>query len=183
MKEKLDWNVYLRGEINQELADRVTSQIIDLVKEDDTKPINLIITSPGGEVGAGMQILDLIKTLPVNVRMFCVGYAYSMAAVIFASGKAGRYMLPHSRLLLHLGRTGVDIGTTAADMKMLAKRLEKVDDEIVDIMCRASGKQKKTVQKAMDHDNVMTAAEAIEFGICDGTGNFEKLWEDNLYNG
>ena len=88
----LNRKVFLEGKIDNETACDIIRRIMILVYEDDSAPIDLLINSPGGEWCAGLLIYDAIQTSPVPIRLFCFGRAYSMAAILFASGNHGRFL-------------------------------------------------------------------------------------------
>lgn len=96
-----DRKVFIEGEINQESACSFVKKILLLCREDGIKSINVMINSPGGEISAGLLMYDCIQSSKTPIRMFCMGNAYSMGALLFACGNHGRYMLPHSELMLH----------------------------------------------------------------------------------
>ena len=93
--------VFIEGEIDQESACEFIKKIMLLINEDKEMPIDLLINSPGGEVNSGLLMYDVIQAAQAPIRMFCIGHAYSMGAVLFACGNHGRYMLPHSELMIH----------------------------------------------------------------------------------
>lgn len=91
--------VILDKDINAQTALEVIKQLIILGKDKD-KPIKMLIHSVGGEIDAGMMVIDAMKSL--NVHTYCLGTAYSMAAIIFTAGQIGhRYMMKNSKLMLH----------------------------------------------------------------------------------
>ena len=85
--------VFIEGEISPESACEFVKKIMLLNAEDAGKPIDILINSPGGGVSSGMLIYDAIQSSKAPVRMFCIGRAYSMGAILFACGTHGRYML------------------------------------------------------------------------------------------
>ena len=73
-----------------------------LQRQDPEGEITLYINSPGGSVDSGMALYDVMQAVSCPIRTVCVGLAASMAALLFVSG-AERDMLPHSRLMIHVG--------------------------------------------------------------------------------
>jgi len=167
--------IFLEGEINSDSSLEIIKSLMLLIKEDENAPINLIINSPGGEINAGMAIYDAIESVDTPVKMFCVGKAYSMGALIFLSGKSGRYMLKNSELMLHEPLLNGKIGGNTTSIKELSDSLVKTRDKLNNIISKHSGKSLEEVEKATDHDHFYSAEESIEFGLCDKIVPFTAL--------
>ena len=96
-----DRTIFLQGEITEETANEFLLQMLYL-KRQGSEPVNLYINSGGGSVNAGMAIYDMIQSMDMEVNIYCVGIAASMAAIILAGGQQGhRFILPHSRTMIH----------------------------------------------------------------------------------
>ena len=167
--------IFLEGEINSDSALEIIKSLMLLIKEDATAPINLIINSPGGEINAGMTIYDAIQSVETPIRMFCVGKAYSMGALLFLSGKSGRFMLPNSELMLHEPLLSGKIGGNTTSIKELSDSLIKTREKLNNIIAKHSGRSLEEVEKATDHDHFYSAEESIEFGLCDKIVPFTTL--------
>lgn len=170
-------SIFLEGEINNDSALEFVKQLMLLISEDASKPINVLINSPGGEINSGMLIYDAIHSSTVPIRLFCLGRAYSMAALIFLSGTNGRYMLKNSELMLHEPLLAGRIGGNTTSIKEISDSLIKTRDKLNKIISTHSGKSIKEVEKATDHDHFYTAEESIEFGLCDEIVDFSKIME------
>jgi len=60
------------------------------------------VNTPGGEVYSGMAIYDTMQHIKCDVSTVCVGLAASMGSVILTAGAKGkRYILPHSKVMIH----------------------------------------------------------------------------------
>lgn len=170
-------SIFLEGEINNDSALEFVKQLMLLISEDASKPINVLINSPGGEINSGMLIYDAIHSSIAPIRLFCLGRAYSMAALIFLSGTNGRYMLKNSELMLHEPLLSGRIGGNTTSIKEISDSLIKTRDKLNKIISTHSGKSIKEVEKATDHDHFYTAEESIEFGLCDEIVDFSKIME------
>ena len=93
--------IFIEGEINADAACEFVKKVLLLNSEDMQSPIDVLVNSPGGEINSGLLMYDVIQASRAPIRMFCIGKAYSMAAVLFASGNHGRYILPHGELMVH----------------------------------------------------------------------------------
>ena len=159
--------ILLFGEIDEVMVYSFTMQIMSLMEDENSK-IDIFINSPGGEVNSGLAIYDLIQSCKAPINMYCIGMAASMGAVIFASGKKGhRFILPHSKVMIHEPLIPHGVGGSASSIKSTAESIMQTRELLNGILAKHSGKTIEEINKATDHDNFMTAEEAIAFGLCD----------------
>ncbi len=159
--------IFLFGEIDEAMVYAFTMQLMSLM-EDEQSEIDIYVNSPGGEVNAGLAIYDLIQSCKAPINMYCIGMAASMGALIFASGKKGhRFILPHSKVMIHEPLIPHGVGGSASSIKSTADSILQTRELLNGILAKHSGKTLEEINKATDHDNFMTAEEAIAFGLCD----------------
>lgn len=159
--------IFLFGEIDGAMVYAFTMQLMSLM-EDEQSEIDIYVNSPGGEVNAGLAIYDLIQSCKAPINMYCIGMAASMGALIFASGKKGhRFILPHSKVMIHEPLIPHGVGGSASSIKSTADSILQTRELLNGILAKHSGKTLEEINKATDHDNFMTAEEAIAFGLCD----------------
>lgn len=159
--------LFLFGPIDEKIVYSFTAQMLYLM-EDEQSPIDIYINSPGGEVNSGLAIYDLIQSCKAPINMYCIGMAASMGALIFAGGKKGhRFMLPHSKVMIHEPLIPNGVGGSASSIKSTADSILQTRELLNGILAKHTGKTLEEINKATDHDNFMTANEAIEFGLCD----------------
>ena len=159
--------VFLTGEIGDESAVEIVSQLMFL-QDDGDEEISLYINSPGGSVNAGLMIMDVLSGMKVPVKMYCIGMAASMAAVILASGEKGnRFILPHSEVMIHEPLLNSGAGGSATSIKRKAESILETKDILNKILSKHTGRSVEEIDKATSYDNYMNAEECIEFGICD----------------
>ena len=168
-------NIYIEGEINGESAMLVVKQIHLLNIEDSRKPINLFINSPGGEINAGMMIYDAMQNSPCPVNTVCMGYAYSMGAILVACGSGKRCILPHSQMMIHEPLIANRIGGSASSIEDLSRSLNRTKQEMNAILSKHTGKSREDVEKASEYDHYYTADEAVTFGLCDKIITFDEI--------
>jgi ATP-dependent Clp protease protease subunit len=158
--------VFLGGEITDQVANVVIAQLLFLEKEDPDLTIDLYINSPGGSVDAGLAIYDAMQFIKPDVATYCIGHAYSMAAVLLAAGSKGkRYALPHARIMIHQPWGGVQ--GKAADVEVYAREILKVKDTINRILAYHTGQPLERIEKDTERDFFMDAYEAKEYGLVD----------------
>lgn len=159
--------LFLTGSIDREMADSFLSQFLYLEKE-STEPITIYINSPGGEVNSGLMIYDTIQGSKLTINMVCTGMAASMAAIIFAGGQKGRrYILKHSKVMIHEPLIANGVGGSATSIKNISESILETRKICNGILAEHTGKNIEEIDKATSFDNYMNADEAIEFGICD----------------
>ena len=170
--------VFIEGEISSESACEFIKKILILNEEDTDKPIDVLINSPGGEITSGMAIYDVIQASKAPIRMFCIGRAYSMGAVLFSSGNHGRYMLPHSELMLHEPLLGNRVSGNSSSIQSISESLLETKRRMNQILARHTGKSEEEVEKATSYDHYYSPDESREFGLCDEIVDFNKIMEN-----
>lgn len=159
--------MFLFGLIDENTVYTFTAQMLYLM-EDEQSPIDIYINSSGGEVNSGLAIYDLIQSSKAPINMYCIGMAASMGALIFAGGKKGhRFIFPHSKVMIHEPLIPNGVGGSASSIKSTADSILQTRELLNGILAKHTGKTLEEINKATDHDNFMTADEAIEFGLCD----------------
>lgn len=158
--------IKINGEITNDLADFFNSALLALEKDDPGKDISVYINSPGGDVVAGLSMIDTMKTISCDVSTVCRGLAASMGAMILMSGEKGkRRILPHSTVLIHQPLGGTE--GQAADIEIYAREIKRKKEELFSMICSATGQSMDKVAIDCDRNYIMTAKEAKEYGIVD----------------
>ena len=164
--------VFLLGEITTEKVNDVLMQLMFLDSEGD-EPVKLYINSPGGEVMAGLLLYDFIKGMHAPVYTYAMGNAASMGAVILAAGEKGhRYILPHSKVMIHEPLIGQSFGGSASSIKNISESILETNNLLNSILAEHTGKSLEEINEATAYDNFMDAGEAVNFGICDTIVNY-----------
>lgn len=172
-----DRRVFIEGEINKEKACELFKQLLILCKEDPNKPIDLFISSPGGAISDGLFMYDCIQSCKTPIRTYCMGTAYSMGAVLFASGRHGRYMFPNSELMLHEPLIGNNVGGSASSIRSISDSLMEAKNKMNQILAKHTGKTINDIEEATSFDHFYTSEESISFGLADEIIGFDKLME------
>lgn len=175
-KHMSDRRLFLTGEINADSALDFMKQVMYLNAEDEKAPISVFINSQGGEIDNGLLIYDVIVGSKAPIRMFCAGCAYSMGAVLFVCGKE-RYMLPHSKLMLHEPLLGGKIGGNASSIKSISDSLLETKIMMNKLLAQHSGKSEEEIDMLTSYDHYFTAQEAMDMGLSDGIKSFKEMME------
>jgi ATP-dependent Clp protease protease subunit len=158
--------VFLGSEVDDEIANRITAQLLLLAAEDGTKDIVFYINSPGGSVTAGMAIYDTMMLIEPDVQTWAMGMAASMGQFLLSAGQPGkRYALPHARVMMHQPSGGV--GGTASDIAIRAAVLNKGKLEMAELTAEQTGQTVEQVTQDADRDRWFTAEEARQYGFID----------------
>lgn len=159
--------IFLGRPIDDDLASLLIAQMLFLEAENPEKDISIYINSPGGSVSAGLAVYDTMQYIKPDVATYCVGQAASMAAVLLAAGAKGkRTLLPNSRVLIHqpwlqgLGGQQSDIEIHARDLLQMRGRLDE-------ILAFHTGRNKEEVHHDTERDRILSADEAVAYGIVD----------------
>ncbi len=136
---------------------------------DPGKPILIVINSPGGSVDAGMAIWDQVKMITSPVTTLVTGLAASMGSIMsLCAAPKKRFATPNSRIMIHQPSIMGLIRGQATDLAIQAEEIIKTRSALVQIYVKATGKDAKTIEKALDRDRWFSAQEALDFGLLDG---------------
>lgn len=163
----MERQIALISDINDDVSAIVTCQLLWLAQQ-GKGDITLLINSPGGSVTSGYSIVDTMNIIEPEVSTQIMGMAASMGAVISASGEKGkRYMLPHSRFMIHQPMGGTGSHTQASDILITAKEIELCRQELYETLSECSNLSVEEITRRADRDCWLRAPEAIELGFAD----------------
>ena len=158
--------VFLGEPVTRDSANLVIAQLLHLESQDPEKDISLYIDSPGGDVYAGLGILDTMNFIKPDVSTICVGMAASMAAVLLAAGAKGkRLALPNSMVLIHQPSSGVQGQQT--DIQIVADETKWIRRHLNELLSEYTGQPLEKVNVDTERDNYMRAQEAADYGLVD----------------
>ena len=155
--------ILLTGGIDDKQARRVCERLLALAS-DNSDPILMVLSSPGGHVESGDMIHDMIKFVGAPVKILGSGWVASAGALIYSSAKKeNRYALPNTRFLLHEPRGGV--GGQASDVEIQVREIVRMRERLNKIFAEATGQPLKKIVEDTDRDHWMSAEEAVEYGL------------------
>ncbi len=158
--------IFLGDEVDSDLSNVVIAQMLFLANEDRKADIHLYINSPGGSVYAGLGIYDTMQFIPCPVATYVLGAAASMAAVLAAAGANGkRFVLPHSRIMIHQPLGGAR--GPATDIKIELDEMLRTQKQLYQILARHTGKTVEQITADCDRNNWMDAEQSIAYGLAD----------------
>jgi ATP-dependent Clp protease protease subunit len=158
--------IFIGTDITDQVANVVVAQLLFLKMEDPKKDINIYINSAGGQITAGLAILDTLEFLGCDVNTYCIGQAASMAAILLAAGTKGkRFALPHSRIMIHQPYGGV-MGTSE-DIALQAKEILELKKITAHLMARFTGQSVEKIIEDSERDYYLDPEAALKYGIVD----------------
>ena len=159
--------IFIGTPIDDHVANLVTAQLLFLEAEDPEKDISLYINSPGGSITAGMAIYDTMQFVRPAVVTICVGQAASIAALLLTAGAAKkRFSLPNSRILIHQPWMS-GLSGQATDIDIHAKEILRMRTVINGLLAQHSSQSMEKVEKDVERDFIMSAAQAKDYGLID----------------
>jgi ATP-dependent Clp protease protease subunit len=158
--------VFLGTEVEDDVANVISAQLLFLESEDPEREINLYVNSPGGSAYAGMAIYDTMQYVRPDVRTVCLGMGMSAAAMILCGGAPGkRFALPNAKLMIHQGSAG--FRGTPVDIDIHAQEALRTTRRMGEIIAHHSGNGVEQVMRDIERDRFMTPEEAVEYGLID----------------
>lgn len=160
MKDRI---IFLSGEINDDVANTLVSELLFLDNESHDN-IYIYINSPGGSITSGMAIYDTMHFISSKVYTIGIGMCASMAAFLLSSGDV-RYALPNTEVMIHQPLGGAK--GQATDIKIAAERIIKLKEKLNKILAKNTNQPLKKIYEDTERDNFLSAKEAKEYGIID----------------
>ncbi len=158
--------IFVGGIVETNMANTVIAQLLFLEKEDPNADIQMFINSPGGDITAGMAILDTMNYIKSDISTIAVGLAASMGSFLLAHGAEGkRLALANSKIHIHQPLGGVQ--GQASDIEIEAREILRTRETLYKMLAKQTGKTLKQIEKDADRDKYFTAQEAKEYGLID----------------
>jgi ATP-dependent Clp protease protease subunit len=159
--------IYLGTPISDDVANAVIAQLLSLESMNPDTDISIYINSPGGSFTALTAIYDTMQFIKPNVQTVCLGQAASAAAILLAAGSSGkRLALPNSRILIHQPYTEGTFGQTS-DIEIQANEILRMRELLEKMISEHSGKDPQQVSSDIERDKILTAEQAVEYGLID----------------
>jgi len=158
--------IFLGQPIDDTVANDVMAQLLTLESMDPDRDIILYINSPGGSFTALTAIYDTMQFVRPDVMTICLGQAASAAAVLLAGGAKGkRYALEHARILIHQPYS--EGGGQGSDIEIQAKEIMRMRSLLESMLAHHTTKSHEEITRDIERDKILTAAEAVEYGLID----------------
>ncbi len=163
LKERI---IFLGTPIDEQVANLIVAQLLYLSHEDPDKSIQMYINSPGGQIYAGLAILDTMKMIPNKISTVAVGVTASFGTVLLAAGTKGqRFALPHATIHMHQPLGGAQ--GQASDIEIQAKEILRLKARLNEIMSEATGQTLEVIERDTERDYYLDAQAAVDYGLVD----------------
>ena len=160
--------LFIFDAIDSNSANDIIRKLWYLELTEPGKPILIVINSPGGSVDAGLAIWDQVHMISSPVTTLVSGLAASMGSILSLCAAPGRrFATPYSRFMLHQPLLAGVVKGQATDLEIHAREILKTKDQLIQIYVDKTGKDFKTIEKAIDRDMWLTAQEALDFKLID----------------
>lgn len=157
-------SLVVAGEIEPGMAMGTCQHLMRLEREDPSSPVTVYVSSPGGQVGAGLAIFDALRTISCPIRTVCTELAASMGSIVFMAGDE-REMLPHAEIMVHDPLIPQGAGGSALAVQETSRRLMSLRRRLNGILAERSGLSLKRIQSLTAKDTYLDAARAVELGF------------------
>jgi ATP-dependent Clp protease protease subunit len=163
LKERI---IFLGTPIDDGVANVIMAQLLHLESEDPDRDISIYINSPGGSFTALTAIYDTMQFVKPEIQTICMGQAASAAAVLLAAGTKGkRLALEHARVLIHQPSGGGE--GQSSDIEIQAREILRMRDLLEQMLSAHTGRSTEDIRKDIERDKILTAREAVEYGLID----------------
>ena len=160
--------IFLGVQVDDASADDIMAQLLVLESQDPDRDIVMYINSPGGSFTAMTAIYDTMQYIRPQIQTVVLGQAASAAAVLTAAGSPGkRLALPNARILIHQPAVGEAGQGQASDIEIQANEIMRMRTWLEETLARHSNRSQEQVNKDIDRDKILSAAEALEYGLID----------------
>jgi len=173
--------IFLGDAVDTQLANNVIAQLLFLERDNSEKDIYIYISSPGGDVNAGLAIFDVMNHIKPDVVTIGVGMAASMGAFLLSGGTKGkRYILPNSQVLIHQPSIS-SIGGQATEIEIYANWILKAKEQLTQYLIQFTGQKRSQIEKDIDRDHWMNAQEALDYGLVDHMLEYSDVKKKNAW--
>ncbi|CAL9324881.1 ATP-dependent Clp protease proteolytic subunit [Streptomyces sp. SudanB52_2052] len=160
--------VFLGAPVDETSANDVMAQFMYLEHQAPDRDIALYINSPGGSFHAMTAIYDTMRYVTCDVETVCLGQAGAAASVLLAAGTPGkRSVLPGARLVIHQPSLPEPVHGQASDLAIKADELTRIRTRMEEMLARHTGRTREQVGADIERDKILTAQEAVEYGLVD----------------
>ena len=167
--------IFLGTQVDDASAHDIMAQLLVLEGQDPDRDIPMYINSPGGSFTSLMAIYATMQYVRPDVQTVCLGQAASAAAVLLAAGAPGkRAALPNARVLIHQPATG-GVQGQVSDLEIQAQEIERMRKLMEETLARHTGRPAEQIRLDTDRDKILTASEAVDYGIIDQVFDYRKL--------
>jgi ATP-dependent Clp protease protease subunit len=156
--------IYLVGPVEEDMVMYVMQETFDVDR--DVESVTVLIHSPGGQLDAGMAIIDLLQSIRRPIKTIAYGLVGSAALDIFLCGDE-RCMGPNASLFVHDVRQILAENTQLTPQRSagLSASLARSARIARRRIAKATGQSMETVTKWCEEEREFSARQAVKLGF------------------
>ncbi|MBA0051170.1 ATP-dependent Clp protease proteolytic subunit [Streptomyces sp. AJS327] len=160
--------VFLGAPLDDTVANDVMAQLIHLEHAAPDQDISLYINSPGGSFTAMTAVYDTMRFVSCDIETVCLGQAASAASVLLTAGTPGkRLALPGARVMIHQPALAEPVHGQADDLEIHARELLRVRELLEELYVHHTGQPRERIHADLERDTILSAADAVTYGLID----------------
>ena len=122
-----------------------------------------------------MAIYDTMQYVRPDVQTVCLGQAASAAAVLLAAGAPGKRAALPNRACADPPARHRCVQGQVSDLEIQAQEIERMRKLMEETLARHTGRPAEQIRLDTDRDKILTASEAVDYGIIDQVFDYRKL--------
>ncbi len=162
MKNKEFGDVYISGDINEEMLKRVMEETAK--HEDDNLQMEIYICTNGGDPFYALAIYDYIRNLSSYITMIALGKIDSAGVLVYLAGDE-RLIGENGSIMIHSAQAGSN-GTMSQDrVNQLSQDIAFIEERKLKIMSKKTKLSKKQIQAFIIKSTRFDAKKAVRYGF------------------
>lgn len=171
--------IWFTDSVTPESCETLASQLYALEKAAPGREITVFLNTPGGDVYSGLCVYDIMRSISSPIRTVVFGVAASMGAILFLGGDE-RIVMPHAHVLIHDPHYACSLaGLKALDLQADVEQLLRSRETTAQIISERTGKPIEEVYEQTKNDRLMSAQEALDFGLATMVGLYMPVPQNN----
>lgn len=175
--------IHIDYDVTNEMSTIIIRALLKMC-ETSHEPIEIYLSSYGGEAYAGLSIYDAIRSCPAEVVIIANGKVMSAAFIIFLAGDK-RLAAQHTAFMMH--SVSSTITGKTKDQEIEVQEAKRINNSFLEILVNRTKMSKKWwYRQILSHDKYMTTTEAFEYGLITqqtkSRKNKSKIKKENKQN-
>jgi ATP-dependent Clp protease protease subunit len=136
--------------------------------EERPEMLNMLITSPGGDLNAAFALIDIMRGSAIPIRTIGLGQIASAGLMIFIAGEKGqRILTPNTSILSHQYSWGA-IGKEH-ELFATVREFDLTTKKMIQHYKKCTGLDEKKIRETLlpPQDVWLSPVEAKKLGLCD----------------
>jgi len=146
----------------------VIHQIQQNILPHNPKRLHLLLSSPGGDVSAGIALYNYLRAIPVEVLTYNIGMIASIANVIFMAAESkNRFACPHTSFLFHgvKMQLGAPMQLDLAQVNEFKSNMARDLERISEVFIANTALKKEKIDSLFQQGEIQNLSSAVTDGI------------------